>query len=240
MHEVINLNNIKITYAGKAFGNMDYNYGAKEDVEKNHKKLIKIINSEFIADIRSMGGNTFIDLDQKNLKKHINFFQCDGLITSNKNVSLTLFPADCIPLVVYSLESNLKALLHVGRRGAEAGLIEKALDYIIKNKKESVENLRFYFGPSISKDSYFFRDIDAGQKESLSWRNYISKKNGNYHVDLVGYTANRLKQIGVKTEQIKYSEINVAHPESSYFSHVRSSRNSETEGRNLFAVESIN
>lgn len=239
MHNIIKLDFISITYAGKAFGNMDYNYGSKKDVENNHKKLIEIIKSKYVADIRSEGGNTFVDLDKEKPKKHINFFSCDGLITSDKSIALTLFPADCIPLVVYSTKTNLKALLHVGRRGAESGLIEKALGYISKNKHEKIEDLKFYFGPSVTKDSYYFEKIDDSQLKSAEWKDYVEKKDGNYHIDLVGFAANRLKKMGVKPKQIKYSKINVAHSKSDYFSHARATRNGEKEGRNLFAVESI-
>ena len=236
MHKVIKLDNIRITYAGKAFGNMDYNYGSKKEVEKNHKKLIEIIESKYVADIRSKSGNTFVDLDTEKLEKHINFFACDGLITCNADIAFTLFPADCIPLVVYSLETNLKALLHVGRRGAEAGLIENAIGYISTTKHEKIENLRFYFGPSISKDSYYFEKVDSNQLQSAEWKQYIENKNGHYYIDLIGFTGHRLEQMGVKPKHIKYSEINVAHSESNYFSHVQSTRNGEPEGRNLSLI----
>ena len=239
MHNIIKLDSIQITYAGKVFGNMDFNHGSKKEVNSNHQKLLQILKSNCVVDIRSKGGNTFVDVDTKSLKQHFNFIACDGLITSNKEVALTLFPADCIPLVIYSPNSETRALLHVGRRGAETNLIEDAINYIVKNKHIDIKKLFFYFGPSVSKDSYYFETIDVDQLKSASWYGFIENKKGYYHIDLVGFVTNRLKRLGVKKKQIKYSGINVGDTESEYFSHVRSKRSGEPEGRNLFAVESL-
>lgn len=45
--------------------------------------------------------------------------------------------------------------------------------------------------------------------------------------------------MGVNKSHIKYSNIDVGHPDSTYFSNIRSKRTGEVQGRNLFAIESI-
>lgn len=196
MYQINQFYKLKILYGGKAFGNLDFNYGSKKVVAKNHEKLLKELNSTFLADIRSKGGNSFIDIDNTVLTKNFNFFECDGLITSRKDVALSLFPADCIPLVICSSASHLKALIHVGRKGAELEIISRVIHYIIENKNEKIENIYFYFGPSIHKDSYSYEKIDEKQLSSMEWKQFIEKRNDKYHIDLIGFSTNKLKKNG--------------------------------------------
>jgi hypothetical protein len=54
--------------------------------------------------------------------------EADGLITADKGVVLGLCPADCAPIIIASKEGEVVSLIHAGWKGAESGVIERAVE----------------------------------------------------------------------------------------------------------------
>jgi YfiH family protein len=74
---------------------------------------------------------------------------CDALITTNKELSLAVMVADCIPLLLISTQAV--AAVHVGR----AGLVNQiALKTVEKMKTLGAEQIHAILGPSICGACY--------------------------------------------------------------------------------------
>ena len=76
----------------------------------------------------------------------------DALITASKQKVIAITVADCLPLLLID-ESGIIGLLHLGWRGIEQGLLEKAIQVI---RKESVQPLSAVLGPCINVCCYEF------------------------------------------------------------------------------------
>ena len=75
--------------------------------------------------------------------------RCDALITTNKDVSLAVMVADCIPLLLIS--DNAVAAVHVGR----AGLVNKvALKALHQMRELGAIDIHAVLGPSICGRCY--------------------------------------------------------------------------------------
>ena len=75
--------------------------------------------------------------------------RCDALITTNKDVSLAVMVADCIPLLLIS--DNAVAAVHVGR----AGLVNKvALKALHQMRELGAIDIHAVLGPSICGKCY--------------------------------------------------------------------------------------
>ncbi len=237
MYDKIILGSVKIIYAGKQFGNIDTRFSPEQAIAKQNQQIEDIVGKKYFAVMKAAGSDGMVDLSETRLNSGWNVIPADAVISEDDNVCLTLFPADCIPLVIYSVKTKLRALVHIGHNGAELGIQTKVLTYLLKEKNQKLSDLRFYLGPSITKDSYFFPDINQSQKDSVSWQPYLEFKNSNYYIDLQGFVINKLRKAGVTLSQITNSGINSY--DEKYFSHRRSVRTGEAEGRNLFAVSTI-
>ncbi len=83
---------------------------------------------------------------------------CDGLITCEKNISLGIFTADCMPVLMASKDGNAKAAVHAGWRGLAAGILENALKIFKDEFKVSPQDISVYIGPHIRRCCYEVND----------------------------------------------------------------------------------
>lgn len=235
MPQQINFHKISVVIYNRLDGTMHAKFDEPAIVTKRRKRIHEKVSPAQVVRIKPQGLDDIVDLAGKSFENDWNEIACDGLITRDSSYALVLMPADCIPLVVYSVQTNMFGLIHVGRKGASLGIHQKAIKYIVGTHKESLQHLRFYLGPSIHSASYFFDAIDANQMQDPAWRQFIVKHNNLYHVDLIGYTLHGLKELGVPSGNITCSPIDTGS-DLDYFSHARSKRTGEPEGRNTIVV----
>ncbi len=91
-----------------------------------------------------------------NLKTKI----ADSLITKERNQSLWIYTADCIPILIADIKTRNIASCHCGLRGLKNKIISKTLkklERIGSNKN----NLIFAIGPSIKGDKYQVKKKDV-------------------------------------------------------------------------------
>lgn len=143
--------------------------------------------------------------------------EVDGLITKEPGVILTVLTADCIPLMLTG-EDKI-GLIHVSRHNV-GEIVQKARFLMGKNLKAMI-------GPSIYKESFVFelrRELDK------SWDQFLTKVGDKYQVDLVGRTMFELGEM-----QVEVSNVDTAK-DVKYFSHYRSMRTGEEDGRFMTVV----
>ena len=84
----------------------------------------------------------------RNLKK----FNSDALITKEKDISLGVVTADCVPIILYDIKNQVIGCIHAGWKGASSGIIENTVK---KFRKLNSKNKIFAsIGPCIGKKSY--------------------------------------------------------------------------------------
>ncbi|MFH1850731.1 MAG: polyphenol oxidase family protein [Candidatus Neomarinimicrobiota bacterium] len=77
----------------------------------------------------------------------------DGLVTRRPDLVLSLQVADCIPLYLADPHSRTIGLVHIGWRGAAAGIVERAID-ALHQSGSAVENLVALTGPCIRQKNF--------------------------------------------------------------------------------------
>ena len=116
----------------------------------------------------------------------------DGIFTKNKNISLKIKTADCLPIFFYNESPFFIGVVHAGWKGLKEGIIENACAVLRSNIKD-ISSVQVLIGPSISQKNYEVQDefIDYfGSK-------FIANKNGKLFLDLQTIAASRLKSLGV-------------------------------------------
>jgi polyphenol oxidase len=153
----------------------------------------------------------------------------DGLITDQPDVGLFMVSADCPIAIYFDPAAKVLGMAHFSWITTDKRLPEKMVSAMTKLTSASVENIRVFIGPGIKKESYVF--VDPEQKRSQSWQKHIENlESGETAIDLNSYQREQLLGVGVKPANIEFSFVDTAK-EQSYYSHYRSVRTGEPEGR---------
>ena len=85
---------------------------------------------------------------------------CDGLITNEPEVALTVFSADCTPVLLYDPVAKAIGAVHAGWRGTAAGIVRVAVEKMKQEFGCKGENIRAAIGQCISA-CCFLTDADV-------------------------------------------------------------------------------
>jgi hypothetical protein len=128
----------------------------------------------------------------------------DGIITNNKdnNVTPIIATADCIPLFIYDLKTELYGLIHCGWRGVKSNIHMKALRNFL-NKKSKLEDIKIYLGPSIQSCCYQIKDDIVGYFNKDS----IANINDKIYLNLFKEISFDFFNAGLDKKNIQFSDI---------------------------------
>lgn len=227
---------IEVAFSGTATGNMDTRFGEESEVYANREGLYRQLGLTAleVTWMRANGGRVvhhILDATEVD-ESHGRGILCDGLITDEFDHGVALFPADCIPMVVYDERQPVAALIHVGSPGAKAGIHTEAIEQMVDRYGSKPADLGFYLGPHIKKQSYKFSSHDGQFEPDEQMQAYIARNNGHFHVDLTSFATAGLVAAGIKDRQIKVMADDTGDNSKQYFSHRRSQLTGEPEGRN--------
>lgn len=230
--------NLHIAESGIDIGNLDKKYSSEEELKINRRRFFAGINfaEKNVIYMDAKGGSTFVDLDRES--PTLNIFSADAFITTRKNTGLALFPADCVPLVLYDPSSGVLALVHLGWKGCISHLHRTVIEYMQKHHNVEPKNLVCYLGPSIKAEHYVMPDTHPEQK-TKEWANHITPTaEGNFMIDLPGYVVDELVRCGVNPRNITVSPEDTASSNQKFFSNYQynHAETKRPKGRNGFLV----
>lgn len=75
--------------------------------------------------------------------------ECDALITNEPGVALTVFTADCTPILLHDPVTGAVGAVHAGWRGTAASIAGKAVEAMGREFGAQPQNIRAAIGPNI-------------------------------------------------------------------------------------------
>lgn len=162
----------------------------KNNNELNSIPIFKKIKAKKIISLKQVHGDTGYIIKNSNDLKILQNCRTEGdyLITNLPNVFLTIFTADCLPIVMYDKKLNIIGAAHAGIRGTLKNIVLKVLLDFKKNFGSEIENLEIFFG-SCAKSCCYEIQKDFIEKNCLeeltlinllknfSQINYLDNKN---------------------------------------------------------------
>ena len=149
--------------------------------------------------------------------------QADGLMTDVPGVALTVFSADCLPILLYDPVRRVIAAVHAGWRGTASGIVTRAVERMCDCYGTDPANLLAAIGPGISKCCFeTHEDVPNTMTEAMGASALQSIEvlpTGKFRVDLKGLNARRLELAGVLPEHIAVSGDCTACLPEKYWSH---------------------
>jgi len=201
-----------------------------ENVIHNYKIICSAIGVDyrdvvFSNQIHSDNIYTVSQCDRgKGLLRKSDINDADGLITNEKNIVLTTFYADCVPVFLLDPVKRVIAMAHSGWRGTVKKISAKAVLKMERDYGCEKKNILLGIGPSIKKCCFEvdYPVVCEFQKNILFSENFIfknDKKKEKYMIDLQGIIKETLVSIGIPVQNIEDSDICTKCNPDLFFSH---------------------
>ena len=150
-------------------------------------------------------------------------YEADGLVTDLPGVSLVIFGADCLPILLYDPVRRVVGAVHAGWRGTALGIAAKAVERMVDCYGCDRLDILAAVGPGISKCCFeTHEDVPNAMTEAMGAAALSSIEvlpTGKFHVDLKGLNAKRLESAGLDPDHIAVSaDCTCCLPEK-YWSH---------------------
>ena len=129
------------------------------------------------------------------------FENCDGLITDNPNIVLSLQTADCIPIFLYDSVTGLRGLVHAGWRGVVGGIASNAIELMLKYHSV-VNDIQVLLGPSICKDCF---EVGVEVADQFDGNFVTTGKNEKYFASLHDQVKSQLLKYKIDKKNIHKS-----------------------------------
>lgn len=156
-----------------------------------------------------------------------------ALITSDRGVALSLFPADCFPVIIADTSRSVLALLHAGWKGTDLQLAKKVVVQITSKIRTEPQSLMAVIGPGIRSCCYYSKGRISYLRQKSRWEPYLPDFS---RIDLAGYIHDQLVEGGILTENIfdvalctRCAQNEQGNP--LFFSNIRAGDTGEVEGR---------
>jgi len=141
--------------------------------------------------------------------------ECDGLITNQKNLVLTILTADCVPILLHDPIGEVIGAVHAGWRGTKAHIVAKTIEAMQREFGTNPKDTLAYIAPSIGKCCYEVGEDVAKYFEEDSY----TQKGDKFRLDLPYLNAQQLLAMGVAQENITHSHICTACEVERFFSY---------------------
>lgn len=163
---------------------------------------------------------------------------CDALITNTPGVGLTVFTADCTPVLLYDPVTGAVGAVHAGWRGTAADIAGKTVRAMTECFGCDPKNIRAAIGPNIAR-CCFETDADVPQaileQFGSAAGGAISQKGEKYYVNLKEVNALALSRAGV--ENIVISRLCTACRQELFWSHRRVGNQRGSQGAIILCKE---
>lgn len=231
----VNHLDVSIVFSGVELGNVGWRFGEADEVARNRDKLVQWLNPLRYVVQQPIPGGEFLDLSNIATEDLQPEYSTDGLFINRPDIALGVNPADCVAMALYGKGSSALGVIHVGRQGVDGNIHETSIRHLVEAHEVGLDDVRAYIGPSIQQESYFYPEISAEQLADPKWKRFIDRRNGNYHIDLMGRIVKDIAEMGIDPANVDIHTADVG-ADPRYFSHARSLRTGEPEGRNGFAA----
>lgn len=173
----------------------------KKNVENRKRFLKKVkIDSNLLVSAELVHEKKVKIVTKKTCGKIIS--GVDGLITTERDVFLSITTADCLPIFLYDFEKEIIGLIHGGWRSLAQGILLSTIEKFYKLESKS-QNILVGIGPSICQKHFEVK------KDIFPFFNFfssaISTKNKKIFLNLKEIAKIQLINLGLKEENIEIS-----------------------------------
>ena len=151
---------------------------------------------------------------------HRNYPECDALITNDPGVALTVFTADCTPLLFHDPVTGAVGAAHAGWKGTAQNIGAKTVEAMCREFGCDPANIRVAIGPNVGF-CHFETDADVPEAMIAAYgdevNEFIRPQGSKFYLDLKAINALSVKRAGVRHIEIS-EDCTMCRPDR-YWSH---------------------
>ena len=212
--------------------NLSYDRGTRPVVERRRATLLRALQLEgsTLHTVRQVHGNGVHVVDAEVDRRGpggLAGTEGDALVTRVPQAALGVLIADCLPIILYALDTPLVAAVHAGRMGTFHRVASMTLDVIEQRSGVNAARMQALLGPAVGACCYDLDDRAAEpfQEHFRDWQQFIwpsrARQNTGRPWAMSLTAANRLQLLaaGIPQAQIEtVSPCTKCHREH-FFSH---------------------
>jgi len=143
--------------------------------------------------------------------------EADGIVTSKKNIALTILTADCLGVLAVDNKNKIIGACHAGWRGTKSNIAKNMIEKMVL-KGAKIENIKVALTPCIKSCCYEIGEDVA--KHFFDFEGALVKKSEKkWHLNLSYVNKMQLLNLGIKNENIEVSNKCTSCNTQNYFSY---------------------
>jgi YfiH family protein len=196
-------------------------------VEANRTAMARAFNlpPHLLMTVKQVHGSGVLAVTEPNFDlSHFQKVESDAIITNQSGLMAGILVADCYPVLLYDPEGPAVGVIHVGWKGAAAGLIGRTIQAMHELLDSRPAHLRAAIGPGIGGHKY---EVDRPVREAFregsgQWER-ISKETrlGHWLLDLKLSCLLQLEEAGIARQSIDIVEECTCCHKEKFFSYRR-------------------
>lgn len=152
-----------------------------------------LLDSSKLVIPKQVHGNTVFHCRKERRVENV-----DALISHNRNIVLSIQVADCIPLFLLDINTNICALAHAGWRGIAKKIVTSTIQEMVKIGTR-VKDIKALMGPSIQQCCF---EIGPEVAEKFPEVFLTKGESDRSYLNLQGVVQAELINLGIKEKQI--------------------------------------
>ncbi|MFC1708921.1 peptidoglycan editing factor PgeF [Candidatus Omnitrophota bacterium] len=137
----------------------------------------------------------------------------DAFITEEKDIALSVFVADCLPVYIIDKKKSIIALAHCGWKSTQKSLLKKTIIAMQQKFMSQSEDIVLFLGPAIRKCCF-----EVGGEFLEYFKEGIFRKDNKMFLDLIQVNLLQAKEAGIFEDNIFDSEICTVCQNDKFFS----------------------
>lgn len=148
--------------------------------------------------------------------------EADGLVTDEAGITLFVFSADCVPILLFDPVRRVVAACHAGWRGTAGAIAGETVGVMAAEYACRREDIRAAIGPAIGPCCF---ETDGDVPEAMTARlgrlaeGHMTRTGEKYHVDLKAINREILLAAGLTAEHVDRSDVCTCCEHETYWSH---------------------
>jgi YfiH family protein len=210
-------------HSGQAL-NLSFDKGERATVLAQRQHVLQALDLEqtTLCTVRQVHGNQVCVVDAAALQRGLAGIAADALVTNLTQVTLGVLVADCLPIVLYALNTPVIALVHAGRMGTYHRVVQQTLETIAQRFAAPPAQVHAVLGPAIGACCYMLdrRAVGPFQAQFPTWEQFfIPHGSERWTMDLLTANTLQLRAASVPAEQIDTASICTACHKHYLYSH---------------------
>lgn len=156
----------------------------------------------------------------------------DAFITKEKDIALSIFVADCLPVYIIDSKQDIIALAHCGWKSTQKSLLKETISVMRQKFISDPKDIFLFFGPAIRKCCF-----QVGEEFLKYFKQGIFREGDRLFLDLIQVNYLQAKESGILEDSIFDSEICTVCQSDKFFSY---RKEGDAAGRQMALIRANN